>query len=192
VLANSLNIMQDRITRTRLAGDPPECGIRVNSNNDDAFDVSGRPTVVKATGISIVGGDKINGGPSVTPSPQIGQPVVSDPLAGVAVPAVGSVCDFTKWHNASTTLNPGTYCGGITISGGSNVTFNPGTYILLGGGLNISGDSSANGTGVTFYNTGNAEYAYKPVVVSGGSATSFSAPVSGPLGSRTYLTVLGQ
>jgi len=73
------------------------------------------------------------------------------------------------------------YCNGITVSGGLSVTFHTGTYILLGGGLNISGGSNATGTGVTFYNTKNATYAYSPIVISGTSTTTLSAPTSGSL-----------
>jgi Flp pilus assembly protein TadG len=64
-------------------------------------------------------------------------------------------------------FNPGVYCGGISITAAllSNITFNPGTYVLrdtgglLGlsvGGLNITASalSTITGNGVTFYNEG--------------------------------------
>jgi drug/metabolite transporter superfamily protein YnfA len=158
-----------------------QCGIQVNSSSPDAFDVSGGNTSVKASSIGITGGSQINGNASVLPSPLAAQAAVPDPLAGVTAPAVGSACDFTDWHNASSTLNPGVYCGGINISGGLQVTLNPGTYILLGGGLSISGNAGATGTNVTFYNTGNATHAYKPIAISGNSQLSLAAPRSGPL-----------
>jgi hypothetical protein len=54
-------------------------------------------------------------------------------------------------------LQPGSYYGGITISGTSSaaptVNFAPGTYVIGGGGLNCSGQCTLNGTGCTFYNT---------------------------------------
>jgi len=90
------------------------------------------------------------------------------------------------------TISAGTYCGGITVSGGKTLNLNPGTYIIMGGGLTVSGTSNLVGTGVTFYNTvwtsaysstlnvGNSNQ-YKPIVISGGSATSLTAPSSGPL-----------
>jgi Flp pilus assembly protein TadG len=74
-------------------------------------------------------------------------------------------------------LNPGVYCGGIKIGGGTIVssgttsplctagidglvTFTPGTYIIVGSvGLNWIHICTA-GTGVTFYLTGNATYPY--------------------------------
>ncbi len=54
-------------------------------------------------------------------------------------------------------LQPGTYCGGITVTGTSGaaptVNFAPGTYYIGGGGLNCTGTCTLKGTGCTFYNT---------------------------------------
>jgi Putative Flp pilus-assembly TadE/G-like len=160
------------------------CGVVVDSNSSDAMDTSGS-ACISGTSISIVG-DYNNGsscGPS--PAPQTGQQSTPDPLAYVAAPTVGG-CDYTGWHNAATTLNPGVYCGGINLSGGGSATFNAGTYILLGGGLDISGGSNGTGTGVTFYNTCDSTHSYKPIVVSGASYTSFSAPTSGSLSGMLF------
>jgi hypothetical protein len=77
------------------------------------------------------------------------------------------------------TLNPGVYCNGIGVSGvGVLASLNPGLYVLDGGGLSVSGGSNIQGTGITFYNTHGAT-SYEPIVVSGGSDTSLSAPASG-------------
>ena len=46
---------------------------------------------------------------------------------------------------------PGVYCGGIYIYGSANVEFAPGTYILGGRGLEITGSGFVEGTGITFY-----------------------------------------
>jgi Flp pilus assembly protein TadG len=61
--------------------------------------------------------------------------------------------------NSTATLNPGTYCGGITISPGANVTMNSGIYTLTStsgsnGGLSIDAGTSVTGNGVGFYNYG--------------------------------------
>jgi hypothetical protein len=61
------------------------------------------------------------------------------------------------------TLNPGSYCGGIWLESGANVTLEPGTYILNGGNtegasvrtsLEVDGGATMTGSGVTFFNTG--------------------------------------
>jgi hypothetical protein len=48
------------------------------------------------------------------------------------------------------TLNPGNYCGGISIAGTRSVTLNPGTYTITGG-LTFNGTGTVSGTGVTLY-----------------------------------------
>jgi Flp pilus assembly protein TadG len=57
------------------------------------------------------------------------------------------------------TLSPGTYCGGINIAPGANVTMNSGIYTLTStsgsnGGLSIDAGTTVNGNGVGFYNYG--------------------------------------
>src|SRR5207248_9882842 len=82
-------------------------------------------------------------------------------------------------------LNPGTYCG-ITISGNANVTFNSGTFILLGGGFHAgSSNTTLTGTGVTFYNTcspspcNGGSSGYQPISITGNLTATLSAPTSG-------------
>jgi hypothetical protein len=103
----------------------------------------------------------------------------------VQAPTVGS-CAHTNLSlsNPGTSSNyyqlyPGTYCGGITISNGYT-NFNAGTYILAGGGLTTQGGPLMTGTGITFYNT-TGTGGYKPINLTGGSTSNFSAPTSGPL-----------
>jgi Flp pilus assembly protein TadG len=83
--------------------------------------------------------------------------------------------------NASVTLQPGKYFGGIKITGNANVTFSPGTYILAGGGLSVTGNSTLSGTGITFYNSKATGYAYSPINLTGNERANLSAPTSGTL-----------
>ena len=53
MLANSLNIMQDRITRTRLAGDPPDVLLRPRLGNFSWLDFH-RAKEAIAEGLSCV------------------------------------------------------------------------------------------------------------------------------------------
>ena len=156
------------------------CGIYVNSNNaNDAFNVS-TGSCVSATEIAVVGGVDDQSGGCVTPTPVPMDYAQPDPLAGIPEPTVGP-CDYvglqTAPKDATTTFNPGVYCGGIKVGGSTAVgIFNPGEYILVGGSLLISGGANAYGDGVTFFNTYNASYGYKPYYVTGGSSTVFKAP----------------
>jgi Flp pilus assembly protein TadG len=48
----------------------------------------------------------------------------------------------------------GVYCGGINLGAYTNVSLGSGTYIVRNGGFNTSGNTTANGTGVSLYLTG--------------------------------------
>jgi hypothetical protein len=166
------------------------CSVADASNSSDALDVSGSATLT-ASSIRIVGGSNGHGcSACISPSPTT-VASVSDPFSGLATPTFSTSCDAQhtnyRLSSGSATLNPGTYCGGITNSGGS-LTFNAGTYILYGGGFTQSSSSaSSTGTGVAFYNTcspspcSNGHGNYLPFTISGGGSSTMAAPTSGPL-----------
>jgi Flp pilus assembly protein TadG len=156
------------------------CGVVVDSSSSSAVTVSG---ALQAPVVNIVGGYT---GP-ITGTVKTGIIAVNDPLAYVQPPAVGA-CDRVNYSISSgaVTLNPGVYCGGITISNNAQVTVNPGTYILAGGGLSVTGTGALKGTGVTFYNTTKPGYAYKPVYTQDQANLMLSAPTSGPLAGMLF------
>jgi hypothetical protein len=63
-------------------------------------------------------------------------------------PVPGGAWTTVSALNATATLNPGTF-GQLTITGNSNITFNPGVYLITGS-LTITGNVQATGNGVTF------------------------------------------
>jgi len=79
------------------------------------------------------------------------------------------------------TLTPGTYCGGISLSGNYAVSFSPGMYVLYGGGISFTGNiAPILGNGVTFYNSGNTtSFPYKSLNLAGNVALNLSAPTTG-------------
>jgi hypothetical protein len=113
-----------------------------------------------------------------------GVPVV-DPLANKYKIPNYSSCTATNFRvttGSTVTIPPGTYCGGITITGTvQNVVFSPGEYILVGGGLSINGSVNVTGTGVTFFNTypGTHTNQYDPITINGSGTVNFSAPTTG-------------
>lgn len=154
------------------------CGVFVNSSSSSAFTVNGGATVNAST-ILVNGGASVANNAYVSPSPQTGQGTVSDPLANLTMPTYGG-CDHTNFSlSGGGTLNPGVYCGGISISSSANVTFNPGSYILEGGGFKVGGSGTLSGTGVTFFNTGSTTYAPGVISTSGSATLDLSAPSSG-------------
>jgi hypothetical protein len=154
------------------------CSIIVDSTNSTAMLVNGGSHVT-ASAIDVVGGASVTNGGVTTPVPTTGISPVTDPFLTVPAPAVGA-CNYTNESvgTGTWTLSAGVYCGGITLHNGAIVTFNPGTYIINGGGVSFA-TGSVTGSGVMFYLTGtNATYA--SASVSNGETVTLSAQTSGP------------
>jgi Flp pilus assembly protein TadG len=156
------------------------CGLYDNSDNSSSALIVSGGGVLQAPLVGVVGGTTIDGGGSSPPSTGIA--AFGDPLAWVSEPTVGA-CTSYHMQNISTsqTLNPGLYCGGLKLNAGANVTFNPGTYIMNGGGLVILAGATATGSSVTFYLTGQntsngSPNAYGGVQIAGSSNVNLSAP----------------
>jgi hypothetical protein len=94
-----------------------------------------------------------------------------DPLVNVSVPSPSGATAVSKnyWDMNSApsgnTLQPGVYCGGLTIgnTGGATYTLAAGTYFIAGGTLEFNSTGTVTGSGVTFYLTSPAD-----VVANGG------------------------
>ncbi|HVB29741.1 MAG TPA: Tad domain-containing protein [Terriglobia bacterium] len=165
-----------------------QCGILDNSNNSTAALVTNGGGCLSAKYIGVVGAFKTNSSCATTPTPVSGIAAFSDPLAYLAPPTVGA-CDHTSTSisGGTTTLYPGVYCSGLSISGGStDVTFSPGTYIINGGGMNISGGANVHANGVTFYLTAPSVSSFKGVSITGGSNSQLVAPTSGQYASVLF------
>lgn len=159
------------------------CGIVVTSSNSAAFSASGSAEI-SGTSILVHGGASVSGSARVSPSPVTGAPAAADALSYLAAPPVGA-CDYSNVsvsNASSVTLPPGVYCHGITVSGSAHVLFSPGgLFVMKGGGLSISGNSTVTGTGVTIYNTAATGYSYGAISISGNSDVTLSAPTTGSL-----------
>ena len=157
------------------------CGIYINSNSPTALQLTGNASVT-ARSIQVVGGYTATGNVNVS-SVTTGATATTDPFATLPMPAF-SGCNFTNYTykgNTSLTLMPGTYCGGMNISGNHAVTFSPGLYVLYGGGINFTGNiAPITGHGVTFYNSGNgSSYPYQSLNLGSNASLDLSAPTSG-------------
>jgi Flp pilus assembly protein TadG len=179
-------------TATLTAG----CNIFVDSTSTSALSCTGGGSISAkdpATGgplaIDVVGGASASGSCVPNPTPTTGTQAAGNPFASLPVPSAPAVVSASPLNISvpHLPLNPGTYDGGISVSGGNSVVFNPGLYYLNGGGLNVTGGSNITGAGVTFFNTGTASgpTQYKPIVISGGSSSALTAPTSG-----TYTGIL--
>jgi Putative Flp pilus-assembly TadE/G-like len=127
------------------------CGVMVNSNNTAAIVENGGGCIY-SNQVGVTGDWVSNGSQTcIYPSPITEVPPTLDPLAYLTPPAIPATAITTC---CSGTLVPGRYDDGISISGGT-VYFQPGTYILNGGGLKVTGGATLISLpgGVTFYNT---------------------------------------
>jgi hypothetical protein len=128
------------------------CGILSNSNHPEAFSSDGAACVT-ASGIRVVGGSL---GDCINPDPSLNMNAVNDPLNGMAPPAVGP-CDFSSNIRVNTgdsvTLDPGVYCGRISVMSGGSLHFNEGLYILDTASLTFNSSATVTGTDVSFYIT---------------------------------------
>ena len=128
----------------------PNCQVHVKSTANPAVTFNASTTLnTKKT--CIAGANTLdNGGthPNVVKSCT----TASDPFAGTLPTPASSTCTYSNVNvNGGTfTANPGVYCGWINLNSAPTVNFQPGVYVIKGGGVNVNG-GTWNGTGVTFY-----------------------------------------
>jgi len=151
------------------------CAIYSNSTTPDSLLVSDTSVI---TSPSICSGGGYKGSSSnFTTMPQTDCPVLADPLASRPLPTVGSTCDYTNLTITGKTVSllPGTYCGGLTVTGGATVNLQPGVYIINNGNLTVNTGSSFIGANVGFFLTGkNSTLSFTDT-----STIDITAPASG-------------
>ncbi len=145
------------------------CNIVSDSSSSRAFSVGGAANVT-APCVDAVGGDYVTATLTLTScsSVKTKSPYIYDPYANVPTPPVGT-CNASP---IGSTLNAGTYCGGLSFSGGT--TLNAGVYVINGGVLKINANANLTGSGVTFYLTNGAT-----VQINGNSQLNLAAPTTG-------------
>jgi Flp pilus assembly protein TadG len=145
------------------------CNVMANSVAPDAITVQGS-ALLTAPCLMSGGGAVLTNKVTLTSckTALTNLPKAADPFANLPSPSVGGKCNSSK----GATLQPGTYCGGLNLSG--KVTLSPGTYVIDGGSLKINANADITGSGVTFYLTGSATADFN-----GNATVNLSAPTSG-------------
>jgi Flp pilus assembly protein TadG len=153
------------------------CAVYSNSTSTRGI-VTKQTSSLSATMICSAGGTEGSKG-SLSPEPITDCPHFADPLASRAAPAVGACKETGRVIvNATVTLQPGVYCGGLRIEGTAVVTFAPGEYVIKDGPLIVADQASISGEGTGFYLVGSgARFSF-----ASGSTISLKAPISGTLG----------
>jgi hypothetical protein len=160
------------------------CDVATNSNDDQAFQMSGGSVQLSTGCVHSVGGVETTTGLTLTTcsAPRTEVPVVIDPYSDVQDPEVVGVCADGALTDVSVTPDTGHplglgskhFCGGMSLTG--SVNFAPGLYIVDGGTFKINASAQVTGSGVTFFLTGGASLSYN-----GGATINLSAPTSGSL-----------
>jgi hypothetical protein len=157
------------------------CGVFSNSNFRSVGGACVVTPTVSYTGSYTNSDTSGNCGPA-----GIGQGVpIVDPLGSkYSIPAYSSctATNFKVTTGTTVTIPPGTYCGGISITGSvQNVIFSPGEFILVGGGLSVNGGVTVSGSAVTFFNTypGTQSNKYGAIAINGSGTVNLSAPTTG-------------
>lgn len=148
------------------------CVIAANSNSATAISRGGSAKLEAACTNSVGGTTGIAASSNVSldcPAPLEHQYPSFDPLVRVVPP------DYTACKNVpngkNKALSPGTYCNN-KLSG--NITLAPGSYILRGGSVDLGGNGSLKGTGVTFFLMEGAQFS-----INGNEVVQLSPPTSG-------------
>ena len=131
-----------------------DCAIYSNSTHNNGISASGNASV--STVLNCSAGGYEGNALAFTPAVITDCPPREDPLATLPVPVSGPCSPVLNGvSDITTTLNPGVYCGGLTIGGTANVTLSPGIYIFKESDLTVSGSATIQGEDVTLFFEGN-------------------------------------
>jgi hypothetical protein len=153
----------------------PDCFVQSNSKNSEGLSARTLSLLISSTACTSGGyeGDIA----LFSPLPETDCPVLDDPLEMRQAPMVGG-CDFDGVEiDASQSIAPGHYCGGLRVKGDAEVTAEPGIYIISGGPLAVQDTASFMGEDVAFYFADDdATFDFKNK-----AAVELSGPTAGPL-----------
>lgn len=156
------------------------CNLYSNSSASPSLDVSGGATI-SANQVGVVG--DVSGASNITAPNGVRTHIrpVADPYADVTPPAQPSCSSAKITVNANgktNTLDPGCYSGSITVNAGATLNLSPGIYYLDGANLNVAGNATITGTGVTLVFTGSGSN-WGTATIGSNAIVNLTAPTSG-------------
>jgi len=173
IVANGCEVFSNSLTALPCSGPgaPSSDSIYIRNGTIQAASIGAAGTVCV---------DTWNGNTVASPTPQSGLPAQANPLASLPAPSTNGPCLSAPQGHGVWTLQPGIYCGGLTIGNASTVNFEPGVYVILNGNFTISeGSTVGTASGVTFYLGGSSPGAID-LENHTNTAWTMSAPTSGP------------
>jgi Flp pilus assembly protein TadG len=156
------------------------CAVQANSDSDSGMTQEGNASV-RAARFGITGKQKTN---NFMPTPVDGSAKISDPFASLPFPS-SAACDATKKAlviQNSMDLNPGTYCGGITINSAA-VRMAPGIYVMVDGPFLVKGGGVVTGDNVMIGFTGSDS----TLRLWGNSSVTLTSPTSGTYANMQFM-----
>ncbi len=127
----------------------PDCNIYGNSNHpDDVVDPHQPENFLVGKSVQAVGyGHHYL--PNVKPPVEHAPELIPDPLAKLNLPSPGA-CKYSgiRISGGVSTLDPGNYCGGLSVTNRAAVTLRPGLYNITGGSFVVN-NATVLGDGVT-------------------------------------------
>jgi Flp pilus assembly protein TadG len=157
-------------------------GASVIVNSDASNAATSTGGTLTASPFNITGGTSVSGnGGGFFGELNLGTEPQPDPLRHIPEPDINgqSVQSQGPVHisNGNRRLQPGTYRGGISVSGQGNLTMEPGIYYMDGGGFAFSGQGDLVAQGVMIFNAPSAP-SHK-VTINGTGSIVMSPPASG-------------
>ncbi len=154
----------------------PNCAVVSNSTNPAGMSVTNNAQI-RATTICSAGG-AAGGNSGYEPDAVTDCPAIPDPLAGRPEPnAAGCNHLAVVQIIGSVNLQPGVYCGGITVLPGATANLAPGVYVIKNGPLIVLGNGALVGRYVGFYFVGDLSV----MNFSANSRIDLSAPRDGDM-----------
>jgi PKD repeat protein len=155
----------------------------VDSSDPSAIFLVGHGTLQAAE--TDVTGDIVEHGPITFSGELNHEAATADPI-GLGLPTAPPVVSAAPLIISSgvVTLGPGTYVGGIQVTGTASVTLSPGVYYMKGGGFSASGQATVTGTGVLLVNAPAA--ATDTISITGDAVVTLTASNSLPDGYAKY------
>lgn len=155
------------------------CSLYDNSSDSAALTVGGSAQI-SALSVSVVGGETGSSSITTTQGNYTGRSPAADPYAGTNFDGF-SGCDQKKYTAKNdTTINPGVYCNGIKLNAGVTVKMNPGVYYIDRGTLDVQGNATLIGDGVTIVFTSSTGSNYATATINSNSTVNLTAPTTGP------------
>jgi Flp pilus assembly protein TadG len=173
ILLVEKNASQSLLMNSGSDIEAPSCEIDVATMGSPAA-IFNSSTTLNSAKTCLAGSSVISNG-GTHPNLSTGCKVAGDPFAGqLPVPSTSSSsCNGNNYNGGSVTLSPGVYCGWYNFNSAPRVTFQPGLYVIKGGGWNVNG-GTWTGSGVTFYFADSSNIQFNSAVTA-----TLSAPASG-------------